>query len=50
MQDMPYFMTNPEWFYFDGERFRLTKKAPEAARASLRDFYEGEAEMGYGRR
>ena len=39
MQDMPYFLTNEEWFYFDGNRFVLTDKAPKEAEESLTEFY-----------
>ena len=47
MQDMPYFMENEEWFFFDGEKFVLTDKAPDKAKKSYRDFYQTEKEMGY---
>ena len=50
MQDMPYFMTNSAWFYFDGKRFALTEAAPEKARESLKAFYATEEAMGYGNR
>lgn len=50
MQDMPYFMTDSAWFYFDGKRFVLTDAAPEKARESLKAFYETEGAMGYGNR
>ena len=42
---MPYFMTNDEWFYFDGKKFVLTDKAPEKAKESLKEFYEDEKRM-----
>jgi hypothetical protein len=45
MLDMPYFMTNPDWFFFDGEKFRLTETAPEKAKESLKQFYEDENKM-----
>jgi hypothetical protein len=45
MLDMPFFMKNPEWFFFNGERFELTEKAPEGAKESLSQFYKDEAEM-----
>ena len=37
----PYFMENPEWFYFDEEDFtyKLTDKAPDKAKKSYEDFY-----------
>ena len=40
MLDMPYFMENEDWYYFDGEKFVLTDKAPEKAKKSLDDFYK----------
>ena len=40
MLDRPYFMKNRDWYYFDGERFVLTDKAPEEAKKSLAEFYE----------
>lgn len=41
-QDRPYFMDNPEWYYFDANEwcYKLTDKAPEAARESYAEFYE----------
>ena len=45
MLDMPYFMTDKEWYYFDGKRFVLTDKAPEEAKKSLAEFYEDERRM-----
>lgn len=42
MLDRPYFMQNRDWYYFDGERFVLTDKAPEEAKKSLAEFYEEE--------
>lgn len=48
MQDIPFFMANSAWFYFDGERFVLTEDAPQKARESLKAFYTTEEEMGYG--
>ena len=41
MQDMPYFMENNEWFYFDFEnkKFRLTSSAPPEAKESYNEFY-----------
>lgn len=34
-------MNNPDWYYFDEEdwKYRLTDKAPKAARDSYEDFY-----------
>ena len=45
MLDMPFFMTNNDWFYFDGEKFVLTDKAPPKAKESLEEFYKDEKEM-----
>ena len=42
MLDMPYFMENKEWYYFDGEKFVLTEKAPRKAEESLQEFYKDE--------
>lgn len=41
MLDMPYFMENEKWFYFDGKKrkFVLTKEAPAEAKKSYREFY-----------
>ena len=42
MLDMPYFMENEEWYYFDIEqrRYVLTDSAPENAKASYKEYYE----------
>lgn len=42
MQGIPYFMTNPEWFYHDEKEFRykLTTKATDEAKKSYKEFYE----------
>ena len=42
MIDMPYFMENEEWYYFDfkDKKYRLTDKAPEKAEASYEEFYK----------
>lgn len=45
MLDMPYFMTNKDWYFFDGERFVLTESAPDKAKESLEQFYEDEKNM-----
>ena len=45
MLDMPYFMKNKDWYYFDGERFVITENAPEEAKESLEKFYEDEKEL-----
>ena len=44
MQDIPYFMTNEEWYDFDFnlKRWVLTDKAPEEAKKSYEEFYEAE--------
>jgi len=44
MQMRPYFMKNPEWYYFDeSERtFKLTDKAPRKAVKSYKRFYSTE--------
>lgn len=42
---MPFFMTNKEWYYFDGEKFVLTDEAPENAKESLEEFYKDEKEL-----
>ena len=40
MVDMPYFMTNDEWYYFDFGKLRyvLTDKAPEKAKTSYDEY------------
>lgn len=40
MIDMPYFMTNPEWYRFDFEkrRYVLTDKAPQRAKESYEKY------------
>ena len=40
MLDMPYFMENDEWYYFDGnlKKYVLTDKAPEKAKESYEEF------------
>lgn len=40
--EKPYFMKNPEWYYFDEEDFcyKLTDKAPEKAKESYEEFYK----------
>lgn len=45
--DMPYFMENKEWYYFDAkkQRFVLTEKATEKAKQSFKEYYE-ELERG----
>jgi hypothetical protein len=40
MIDMPYFMTNEDWYEFDFEKriFVLTEKAPEKAKESYEEY------------
>lgn len=47
MIDMPYFMTNEEWYYFDYKKrkYVLTDKAPEKAKESYKEYYK---ELNYG--
>lgn len=45
MQDMPFFMEDSSWYYFDGKKFVLTDKAPEKARKSLQEFYQTEKQI-----
>ena len=45
MLDMPFFMTNKDWYFFDGKRFVLTESAPDKAKESLERFYEDEKNM-----
>lgn len=42
MIDIPYFMTNKEWFYHDEKDFcyKLTDKAPPEAVKSYNEFYD----------
>lgn len=42
MIDMPYFMTNEEWFFLDAEKrkYVLTEKAPEKAKNSYEQYYK----------
>ena len=44
MLDMPYFMTNKEWYRFDFEKdkFVLTEKAPEEAKKSYKKYMKEE--------
>lgn len=52
MVDMPYFMENEKWFYFDisEKKYKLTDKAPKKARESYKEFYSevygGEKKIG----
>lgn len=40
--DMPYFMKNKDWYYFDPEdwMYKLTDQATEKARESYNQFYK----------
>ena len=42
MVDMPYFMENDDWYYFDVERgkYVLTPKATQKAKDSYERFYK----------
>lgn len=42
MLPQPYFMTNPDWYYFDEDEFiyKLTKYAPKEAKDSYTEFYK----------
>jgi hypothetical protein len=39
--DMPYFMTNEEWYYFDWNEmiYKLTDKATQEAKESYEEYY-----------
>lgn len=41
LSEMPYFMTNEEWYYHDKKewKFKLTDKAPPEAIESYKKFY-----------
>ena len=43
MRDMPYFLTNKDWYYVDDNDddrgYKLTNKAPQEAIDSYNDFY-----------
>jgi hypothetical protein len=40
--EMPYFMTDKEWFYFDEKewKYKLTEKATKEAMESYKEFYK----------
>lgn len=40
--DMPYFLQNEDWYYFDfkSKKYILTSIAPEKAKQSYFDFYD----------
>lgn len=50
MQDMPYFMNDEKWYFFDYEKrvFMLTEKAPKKAKESYDHFYKVEKEVTNG--
>jgi len=37
---IPYFLTNKEWYYHDGNRYQLTDQAPQEAIDSYNKMYE----------
>lgn len=39
--DIPYFLSNPKWYYYDEDEgiYRLTSKAPKKAIESYNEFY-----------
>lgn len=41
VQDIPYFMTNENWYYYDYEKLKymLTDRAPQKAVRSYKEFY-----------
>lgn len=41
MTDMPYFMTQEDWYYYDYtlKKYKLTSKAPQKAKDSYKAFY-----------
>lgn len=47
MIDMPYFMQNEEWYYFDYQKrkYILTDKASDKAKRSYKEYYK---ELNYG--
>ena len=49
MQMEPYFLQNPEWYYFDEDewKYKLTEKATEEAKKSYKEFYDREEEILY---
>lgn len=42
MVDMPYFMENEDWYYFDFKKrkYMLTAEAPDKAKESYEQFYK----------
>lgn len=49
LMEIPYFMTNEDWFYFDEEEFclKLTEKAPPKAIKSYKKFYRQRKRKGW---
>lgn len=47
MRDKPYFMENPDWYYFDENEwcYKLTDAAPPDAVDSYREFYDNTEEI-----
>lgn len=41
---VPYFITNDDWYYYDEDKeiYILTDEAPEEAKRSYKEYYEGE--------
>ena len=50
MVDMPYFMTDDKWYYYDydDKKYKLTDEAPEKAKESYVEFYK-EVNYRYGK-
>lgn len=42
IEEIPYFMTNEEWYYHDEEewKYKLTDKAPQKAIDSYNEYYK----------
>lgn len=42
IQDIPYFFTNQEWWYYDWDEmiYKLTDKATKEAKESYEEFYK----------
>ena len=47
MIGVPYFFTNKDWYYYDEKKeiFVLTKKAPQKAIESYKEYYKENKEM-----
>ena len=37
---MPYFMSNSDWYYEEGDKYKLTDKAAPKARKSYEEYYK----------